>query len=181
MMQYCKMLNGLRPGGKSELGQASGIRPDLPDLVVRSVPDKGEDALAEHVNPIPVAACILVHRDRVLLLKRTIPPCEGRWSLPSGHYEIGESAEEGMIREILEETGLSVTVRYIGSGARVLPNGVPYLSLLFWAEAPSDRITLDCENSDWAWVPMVPDKLKEFDWAFSNQLQAVLDFIDRRD
>jgi len=49
-------------------------------------------------------------RDKILLTKRGD---NGKWCLPSGHMEPGESAEEACIREVLEETGLSVKVKKI--------------------------------------------------------------------
>lgn len=45
---------------------------------------------------------------QVLLVRRGNPPNEGAWSLPGGAQELGETAEEGARRELLEETGLRV-------------------------------------------------------------------------
>jgi len=47
-------------------------------------------------------------REKVLLTKRTD---NGRWCLPGGHMESGESAAEACEREVLEETGLKVRVK----------------------------------------------------------------------
>ncbi len=44
----------------------------------------------------------------MLLVERGKPPLEGWWSLPGGVLETGESLEEGVRREVLEETGLVV-------------------------------------------------------------------------
>lgn len=44
----------------------------------------------------------------MLLVRRGQPPLEGQWSLPGGVLELGEGLEEGLRREVLEETGLSV-------------------------------------------------------------------------
>lgn len=137
----------------------------------------GETVVTEYVNPIPVAACIVMNKGRVLLLKRVIEPCAGGWSLPSGHYEVGENAEQGIVREILEETGLDVDVTYLCSGAKVAPNGKHYLSLLFVARTDVEEIVLDDENSEWAWVPLSEPDLDRYEWAFPNQKKAVLQFI----
>lgn len=47
-------------------------------------------------------------RDRVLLVERAKTPLKGYWSLPGGVLETGERLEEGIEREVLEETGLVV-------------------------------------------------------------------------
>jgi ADP-ribose pyrophosphatase YjhB (NUDIX family) len=47
---------------------------------------------------------------RVLLVKRRFEPLAGRWSLPGGALEVGESLAEGLARELKEETGLDVDV-----------------------------------------------------------------------
>jgi 8-oxo-dGTP diphosphatase len=47
---------------------------------------------------------------RVLLVKRGRDPQRGRWSVPGGRVEAGESLEEAAAREVLEETGLRVDV-----------------------------------------------------------------------
>jgi 8-oxo-dGTP diphosphatase len=45
---------------------------------------------------------------RLLLIRRRNEPGAGLWSLPGGRIEAGETDEQALIREILEETGLAV-------------------------------------------------------------------------
>jgi 8-oxo-dGTP diphosphatase len=47
---------------------------------------------------------------RVVLIKRRFEPLAGRWSVPGGTLELGESLHEGLVREMREETGLIVEV-----------------------------------------------------------------------
>lgn len=47
---------------------------------------------------------------RVLLTRRRFEPLAGRWSLPGGAVEVGETLQEALARELLEETGLVVDV-----------------------------------------------------------------------
>jgi ADP-ribose pyrophosphatase YjhB (NUDIX family) len=54
-------------------------------------------------NPKIVVGSVVAHHDRVLLCRRAIEPRRGFWTLPAGFLEMGESVEEGAIREAFEE------------------------------------------------------------------------------
>ena len=53
---------------------------------------------------------MVVHEGRVLLVKRGTEPARGRWSIPGGLIELGESLSQAVVREVEEETGLTVAV-----------------------------------------------------------------------
>jgi len=57
-------------------------------------------------NPLPVAACIVVAERKILLVKRGKKPYRGKWCLPTGFAETGESIEQAALRELKEETGI---------------------------------------------------------------------------
>ncbi len=58
-------------------------------------------------NPLPVVACLVVRDDQeVLLVKRRLEPQKGRWCLPIGFAEIGETIEQAALRELKEEAGV---------------------------------------------------------------------------
>ncbi|HYM48708.1 MAG TPA: NUDIX hydrolase [Burkholderiaceae bacterium] len=63
-----------------------------------------------YVNPRPVVGTIPIWGDRVLLCKRAIEPRLGKWTLPAGFMEVGETTGDGAIRETLEEAGARVTL-----------------------------------------------------------------------
>lgn len=79
--------------------------------VVRRVPagDTRERDVCDHcgivhyVNPRPVVGTIPVWQDTVLLCRRAIEPRYGKWTLPAGFMEIGETTREGALRETIEE------------------------------------------------------------------------------
>lgn len=59
-------------------------------------------------QPIVGVGAVIFHEGRVLLIQRGQAPMQGEWSLPGGALEIGETLEEGVKREVLEETSLVV-------------------------------------------------------------------------
>jgi len=60
------------------------------------------------VAPMVGVGAVVVDEGRVLLVRRGHEPLKGQWSLPGGLLELGESLEAGVVREISEETGLTV-------------------------------------------------------------------------
>jgi ADP-ribose pyrophosphatase YjhB (NUDIX family) len=61
-------------------------------------------------RPIVGVGGVVFVGGRVLLIKRRFEPLAGRWSLPGGALEVGETLAEGLAREMKEETGLDVVV-----------------------------------------------------------------------
>ena len=58
-----------------------------------------------------VAACAFIRQNgKVLLVKRAVEPEIGKWSLPGGYVDYGESPEDATKRETAEETGLSIEI-----------------------------------------------------------------------
>ena len=55
-----------------------------------------------------VGAIVRDQAGRLLLIQRGHDPEAGRWSLPGGRIEPGESDRQALVREMLEETGLTV-------------------------------------------------------------------------
>lgn len=77
---------------------------------------------------VPCVGAVIRDSDgRLLLVRRARPPAAGRWSLPGGRVDDGETPEQALAREISEETGLQVSVgRHVGSLESPGPSGVVY-------------------------------------------------------
>ena len=61
-------------------------------------------------RPVVGIGGVIIDRGRTLLIRRGSEPLRGEWSIPGGTLEIGESLEQGVARELLEETGIAVRV-----------------------------------------------------------------------
>ena len=64
-------------------------------------------------NPLNVVGTVPVwgeHGEQVLLCKRNIEPRKGKWTLPAGFMELGETIAEGAMRETDEEAGAQIAM-----------------------------------------------------------------------
>jgi len=59
-------------------------------------------------TPVVAVGAVAVVDGSLLLVRRANPPEPGRWTVPGGRLEAGESVPEAVEREVLEETGLRV-------------------------------------------------------------------------
>jgi len=82
--------------------------------VAKRLPDDGDTRerdictvchTVHYINPLNVVGTVPWWDDRVLLCKRNIEPRRGKWTLPAGFMELGESTSQGAARETREEAG----------------------------------------------------------------------------
>lgn len=87
--------------------------------VVYRIPDDGDTreravcpdcATIHYENPLNVVGTVPYFGDRVLLCKRNIEPRFGKWTLPAGFLELGETTAQGAVRETAEEAGAIIEV-----------------------------------------------------------------------
>ena len=90
--------------------------------VDRRLPDDGDTKLRDictvcntvhYENPLNVVGTIPHSGNRVLLCKRNIEPRKGKWTLPAGFMELGESTAEGAARETTEEAGANFKIGHL--------------------------------------------------------------------
>ena len=132
-------------------------------LMERIEPSWGKRCLGcghEHFPHIHPCVIVLVrHGDRFLLARKPewVP---GRYSLVAGFVDFGESLEECVAREVMEETGLKVTgARYVGSQNWPFPS---QLMAGFVADYQSGEIVVDgleLEDARWFTREEMPDSL----------------------
>ncbi len=61
-------------------------------------------------RPVVGVGGVIIEDGRALLIRRGSEPLLGQWSIPGGTLELGESLQQGVARELLEETGIEVRV-----------------------------------------------------------------------
>ena len=104
--------------------------------VENRIPDDGDTKLRavcptchtiHYINPLNVVGTIPLWGDKVLLCKRNIEPRKGKWTLPAGFMELGETTAEGAARETVEEAGAQFEMQALFSLINVARVGQVHL------------------------------------------------------
>ncbi|MER8091867.1 NUDIX hydrolase [Streptomyces goshikiensis] len=99
-----------------------------------------------------IAAAVVVHEGRVLLVRRRVSEGRLSWQFPAGAVEPGESREEATVRETLEETGLTVKALKL-LGERVHPDTGRSMSYTACEVAGGHAHVVDTDElAELAWV-----------------------------
>lgn len=59
-------------------------------------------------RPWSAVGVVVWKDDHVLLIQRGKEPRRGEWSIPGGSHDVGETVREGAVREVMEETGVTI-------------------------------------------------------------------------
>jgi 8-oxo-dGTP diphosphatase len=109
---------------------------------------------------VAAVGAIAVRDGALLLIRRGHAPSRGRWSLPGGRVEPGETAREALVREVAEETGLVVEVgELVGEVVRSGPNELTYRIQDFRVTLAGNAVmgtapVAGDDAMDVAWVPL---------------------------
>ncbi|MEJ5375201.1 MAG: NUDIX hydrolase [bacterium] len=107
-------------------------------------------------GPILAVGAVVLDANRVLLVKRAQQPGKGTWSIPGGVVGLGETLDQALRREILEETGLLVQpLELVGVAERILMEAerVQYhyviLDYLCLVQGGALQASSDAEQARW--------------------------------
>ncbi len=101
-----------------------------------------------------VGAVIKDDAGRLLLIKRGHEPAAGRWSIPGGRIEAGESDVDALVREVREETGLEVAAgRLLGAVQRPGLAGAVVDIRDYLAVVTGGELAAGDDAADARWVP----------------------------
>ncbi len=130
-----------------------------------------------HFTDPKVGVGVLVSDDaRILLVRRGVSPEKGKWSLPAGFLDQGEDPRETAAREVLEETGLIVTVdRLLDVYHNPPAQGGASIFILYEGTPTGGELTAGDDADDAAFF--APDELPEL--AFPSTRHALALFAAR--
>lgn len=128
----------------------------------------------EYANPKVVVGSVVRWQERLVLCRRAIPPRRGFWTIPAGYLELNETAQDGALREALEEAEAHIEL----DGLLAIYN-IPRLSqvqLIFRARLLDGRIGAGPESEEvalFAW-----DEIPWDDLAFPSTRWALRHYRD---
>jgi len=123
---------------------------------------KENESIDKYTRSLLVTRTIVVHDGKLLLIRRSESDSNsGNYEFPGGMVDKGESLEQAAVRELVEETGISVSISdldfYISHAYEPEP-GVDRLTTVFVVIVNSDKVTLSWEHDDHLWA--TPEHIK---------------------
>ena len=138
-----------------------------------------------YANPCSATAAFIVREvekgnKELLVVRRAKEPAKGTLDLPGGFCDMGETVEEGMRREIKEETGLDVTeMQYLFSSPNVYMYsgmGVHTLDMDYLAEVSGDvEVHAADDAAECLWIPI--SEVNPDDFGLTSIRNAVIRFL----
>ena len=114
-------------------------------------------------HPLLGVGALIFNDNQVLLVERGKPPLQGYWSLPGGLVEAGERLEDAVVREVKEETGLTVTAGRLATVfERIMPDGegrceYHYVLVDFYCSVIGGNLAAGDDSKSTRWF--APDEL----------------------
>ncbi len=127
-----------------------------------------------YFNPRIIVGCLPIWEDRILLCKRGIEPRLGYWTLPAGFLELGETTEQGAIRETREETRAEVDIQRL-HGVYNIPH-IDQVYFIYLAKMRSPYFEVTPESSQIELVKA--DEIPWDDLAFKVMNETLKNYLE---
>src|SRR3954453_12465389 len=101
----------------------------------------------QHIHSVSVAGVVVDEAGRVLVIQRRD---NSRWEAPGGILERHETFEEGVAREVAEETGVTVEVERLTGVYKNMSRGI--VALVFRCKATGGRVVTSRETQAVRWM-----------------------------
>lgn len=114
-------------------------------------------------RPQLAASAVIFREGKILLVRRAREPGRGRYSLPGGRVEWGETLEQAVHREVAEETCITIAIIGLAGIRQVLPasGGGHFVVLSYAARWTGGDVVLNDEHTGHEWAR--PDEASTFD------------------
>ncbi len=137
----------------------------------------GNCGFEQFLNPSAAYVALIRNAEgKILVVRRKEEPAKGTLDLPGGFSDIGETAEQGVAREVMEETNMAVTsCRFLFS----LPNmycysgfNIPTLDMFFQCEVADTSVLRAMDDAaECLWLS--PDEINPADFGLASIRKGV--------
>ena len=132
-------------------------------------------------HPRVGVGAVVLRDQEVLLVRRGGQPSAGKWSLPGGLVELGETTEDAILRELVEECGLRVRLAGIaGVVNRVVRDAegrirYHYVLIDYLAYPESALITAGTDAAEARWVPLAQVEQLDITEGLNDMIRRAID------
>jgi ADP-ribose pyrophosphatase YjhB (NUDIX family) len=135
----------------------------------------GDCGFIRYENPKIIAGAVVTFGEKFLICRRAIEPRRGHWTIPAGFMELGETPEEGALREAYEEATARIeidalvgvyTIRHISQVQMI------YSATLATPEFAPGIESLEVELRTWDEIPWDDLAFPSVRWAFDDYRAA---------
>jgi ADP-ribose pyrophosphatase YjhB (NUDIX family) len=146
---------------------------------IRAVPDGdtrerlicGDCGFVQYDNPKIVVGAVASWQGRVLMCRRAIEPGRGKWTIPAGYMELGETPEQGAAREAMEEACARLAIGAL-IGVYSIPR-IGQVQLIYRAELTGGAYAAGAESLEaalYAWddIPRAEIAFPTVHWALDD-------------
>jgi ADP-ribose pyrophosphatase YjhB (NUDIX family) len=124
----------------------------------RPLTNTSADSRSCPTRPYLAVSAAIFRAERVLIVRRGVPPMQGIYTLPGGGVELGETLEQAVMREVREETGLAIEPLSLAGYRQVIARDSEgkierhFVILPFAARYLAGEISLHAELAEAKWL-----------------------------
>jgi ADP-ribose pyrophosphatase YjhB (NUDIX family) len=124
----------------------------------RPLTNTSADSRSYPTRPYLAVSAAIFRAERVLIVRRGVPPMQGIYTLPGGGVELGETLEQAVMREVREETGLAIEPLSLAGYRQVIARDSEgkierhFVILPFAARYLAGEISLNIELAEAKWL-----------------------------
>jgi 8-oxo-dGTP diphosphatase len=124
----------------------------------RPLTNTSADSRSYPTRPYLAVSAAIFRAERVLIVRRGVPPMQGIYTLPGGGVELGETLEQAVMREVREETGLAIEPLSLAGFRQVITRDAEgkierhFVILPFAARYLAGEISLNAELAEAKWL-----------------------------
>lgn len=120
----------------------------------------------EQGNAVIIVGGVIEKDGKYLLIQEAKAKCRGKWSLPAGHLDVGESLQDGAKREIREETGCDVELTGVCQIGNRRRTDLAFATVIFTAKIINETIKI-----------LDPTEILDIKWFSYEEILAMRDEI----